>query len=196
MSSPTRILVLAHRTAATPKLLEQVRRRAHHGQCSFVLLVPRRYWDPETEEVAKVIEVALPLLGQAAGARVEAMVDTDPFIAVQVTLERRPSNEVIISRCPNRVSHWLRLELPALWSGWGAGDDCHGGAVGSSVGSLIVGQRDVHRRDRPGQTRRGSLSASRLTIPEMHLRFPGTGASGGTPGRAAAGPPAGARARR
>jgi hypothetical protein len=51
--SSVRILALPYRTAATPKLLEQVGRRAHHGQCSFVLPVPRPYWDPETEEVAK-----------------------------------------------------------------------------------------------------------------------------------------------
>jgi len=102
MSPPTRILVVAHRTAATPKLLEHVRVRAKLGPCSFVLLVPRPYWDPETEEAAKVIELALPLLEEAAGAPVEAMVgDTDPF------------DEVIVSTLPHRVSHWLRLDLPA-----------------------------------------------------------------------------------
>jgi hypothetical protein len=114
MSSPARILVVAHRTAATPKLLEQVRTRAERGACSFVLLVPRPYWDPETEEAAKVIELALPLLEEAAGARVEAVVgDTDPFLAVQAALERSQFDEVIISTLPHRVSHWLRLDLPA-----------------------------------------------------------------------------------
>ena len=73
-------LVVAHRTAATPKLLEQVRTRARQGSCSFVLLVPRPYWDPETEEAAKVIELAVPLLEEAASARVEAIVgDSRPF---------------------------------------------------------------------------------------------------------------------
>ena len=89
MSSPARILVVAGRTAATPMLLEQVRTRAEQGSCSFVLLVPRPYWDPETEEAAKVIELAVPLLEEAAGARVEAVAgDADPFIAVQAALER------------------------------------------------------------------------------------------------------------
>ena len=114
MSPPARILVVAHRTAATPKLLEQVRTRAQQGSCSFVLLVPRPYWDPETDEAAKVIELAVPLLEEAAGARVEAVVgDSDPFVAVQTELESSGYDEVIVSTLPHRVSHWLRLDLPA-----------------------------------------------------------------------------------
>jgi len=114
MSTPARILVVAHRTAATPKLLEQVRARAQRGPCTFVLLVPRPYWDPETEEAEKVIGLATPLLEEAAGGRVDAAVgDTDPFIAVRTALEQSSCDEVIISTLPRRVSHWLRLDLPA-----------------------------------------------------------------------------------
>jgi hypothetical protein len=43
--SPRRVLIVANRTAATPMLLEQVRRRASEGACLFTLLVPRAYWD-------------------------------------------------------------------------------------------------------------------------------------------------------
>ena len=114
MSSPARILVVAHRTAATPKLLEQVRTSAQQRPCSFVLLVPRPYWDPESEEAAKVIELAVPLLEDAAGGAVEAIVgDTDPFIAVRTALTSSQFDEVIVSTLPRRVSHWLRFDLPA-----------------------------------------------------------------------------------
>jgi len=114
MSSAAQILVVAHRTAATPKLLDRVRVRAQGGPCSFVLLVPRPYWDPETEEAAKVIELAVPLLEEAAGASVEAIVGaTDPFVAVQEALEHSRFDEVIISTLPVRVSHWLGIDLPA-----------------------------------------------------------------------------------
>jgi hypothetical protein len=114
MSSPARILVVAHRTAATPKLLEQIRTRATAAPCVFVLLVPRPYWDPESEEAAKVIELAVPLLEEAAGSRVEAVLgDTDPFLAVRTALELAQYDEVIVSTLPRRVSHWLRLDLPA-----------------------------------------------------------------------------------
>ena len=114
MSSPARILVVAHRTAATPKLLEQVRIRTQRGPCVFVLLVPRPYWDPDTEEAAKAIELAVPLLEEAAGGRVEAVLgETDPFVAVRETLKRSTFDEVLISTLPRRVSHWLMLDLPA-----------------------------------------------------------------------------------
>src|ERR1035437_3514927 len=114
MSLPARILVVAHRTAATPKLLEQVHMRAGQGPYSFMLLVPRPYWDPETEEAAKVVELAVPLLEEAAAGRVEAVVgDTDPFVAVRTALEHSHFDEVIVSTLPQRVSHWLRLDLPA-----------------------------------------------------------------------------------
>jgi hypothetical protein len=114
MSSQARILLVAHHTAATPKLLEQVRTRARQGPCAFVLLVPRPYWDPDTEEAANVIELAVPLLEEAAGDRIEAMVgDTDPFIAVKAALESSRFDEVIVSTLPSRVSRWLGLDLPA-----------------------------------------------------------------------------------
>ncbi len=113
MSAHPRILVVAHRTAATPKLLEHVHTRALRGPCSFVLLVPRPYWDPDTEEAARVIELAVPLLEEATGGRVEAIVgDSDPFVAVKAALESSRFDEVIVSTLPSRVSHWLGLDLP------------------------------------------------------------------------------------
>ena len=60
-----------------------------------------------------MIELALPLLEEAAGGPVEAVLgDPDPFLAVRETLERSPFDEVIISTLPHRVSHWLKLDLP------------------------------------------------------------------------------------
>jgi hypothetical protein len=109
-----RVLVVAHRTAATPQLLEQVRRRVAEGPCRFALLVPRPLWDPDTEESALTLELAIPLLEEAAGGRVEGIVgDTDPFHAVAGVLERDRYDEVIISTLPARVSHWLHIDLPA-----------------------------------------------------------------------------------
>lgn len=113
-STTRRILIVAYRTAGTPGLLDEVRRRAAQAHCRFVLLVPRPYWDPETEEAALTLELAIPLLEEAAGERVEGLIgDTDPVVAVRETLEREPFDEVIVSTLPARVSHWLRRDLPS-----------------------------------------------------------------------------------
>jgi hypothetical protein len=112
-AAPTQVLVVAHRTAATPKLIDEVRARARGSPCSFTLLVPRPYWDPETEEAAMTLELALPLLDEAAGAHVEGIIgDTDPFAAVEHAVEHGEFDEIIISTLPARVSHWLRRDLP------------------------------------------------------------------------------------
>ena len=113
-ATPTSVLVVAHRTAATPALLEQVRRRASEDPCRFTLLVPRPLWDADTEESALTLELAIPLLEEAAGGRVEGLVgDSDPFHAVSGALATGRYQEVIISTLPARVSHWLHIDLPA-----------------------------------------------------------------------------------
>jgi hypothetical protein len=112
-AATTRVLVVANRTAATPKLLDEVRARARRSPCSFTLLVPRPYWDPETEEAAATLELAVPLLDEAAGGQVEGTIgDSDPFAAVQQAVEGGGFDEIIISTLPARVSHWLRRDLP------------------------------------------------------------------------------------
>ena len=112
-AAPTRVLVVAHRTAATPRLLDEVRSRAQRSPCTFTLLVPRPYWDPDTDEAAITLELAIPLLAEAAGRNVEGIVgDNDPFVAVQQAVERGDFDELIISTLPARVSRWLRRDLP------------------------------------------------------------------------------------
>jgi hypothetical protein len=108
------VLVVAHRTAATPRLLAEVRRRAQESACRVTLLVPRPYWDPDTEEAELVIELAVPLLEEAAGGHVEAVVgDDDPVAAVREFLSTNAVDEIILSTLPQRVSHWLRRDVPS-----------------------------------------------------------------------------------
>jgi hypothetical protein len=109
----TRVLVVAHRTAASPRLLDEVRARAQRSPCAFTLLVPRPYWDPDTDEAAATLELALPLLEDAAGDHVEGIVgDTDPLAAIQQAIEEVDFDEIIISTLPARVSRWLHRDLP------------------------------------------------------------------------------------
>ena len=112
-AAPTRVLVVAHRTAATPRLLDEVRARARRSPCTFTLLVPRPYWDPDTDEAATTLELALPLLEEAARGQVQGIVgDNDPFAAVQRAIQPGGFDEIIISTLPARVSRWLRRDLP------------------------------------------------------------------------------------
>ena len=128
-SSPPRVLILAHRTAATPALIEAVRRRASEGLCEFTLLVPasphgvHRAVDPEDQghdEAEAVLEMAVPLLEEAAGQRVSGRVgDHDALAAIEDTLNAEQFDEVIVSTLPTRVSRWLHLDLPRKIAGLG-----------------------------------------------------------------------------
>jgi hypothetical protein len=57
-AAPARVLVVAHRTAATPRLLDEIRARARRSRCTFTLLVPRPYWDPDTDGLPVTVVTA------------------------------------------------------------------------------------------------------------------------------------------
>jgi hypothetical protein len=128
-TQPTRVLVLANRTAATPALLDAVRERAVRGPCAFTLLVPRvahglhRLVDAEDQDASEAdatLALALPLLEDAAGGPVDGMVgDPEPLNAVQDAVNVRGFDEIIISTLPTHVSRWLRLDLPHKVGGLG-----------------------------------------------------------------------------
>ena len=128
-SSETRVLVVANRTAATPALVEAVRARAAKSPARFTLLVPNpakglhRVVDPEDQsqdEAEQTLELAIPLLEQAAGSAVEGMVgDAEPLAAIQDAINIHGFDEIIISTLPTRVSKWLHLDLPSKAAGLG-----------------------------------------------------------------------------
>lgn len=128
-ADPARVLVVAHKTAATPALLEAVRERARRGPARFTLLVPvparglERLADPEdvpTDEAEQVLALALPLLEEAAGGEVEGIVgDVNPIDAVADAVNARGFDEIIVSTLPTRVSRWLHIDLPRKLSGLG-----------------------------------------------------------------------------
>ena len=128
-SSAARILVVANKTAATPQLLDAVRERASRGPCEFTLLVPNATHglhtvvDPEDQsqnEAEATIELALPLLEDAAGGPVDAMIGVpEPLAAIQDAINLHGFDELIISTLPSRVSKWLKLDLPHKAEGLG-----------------------------------------------------------------------------
>jgi hypothetical protein len=128
-SNPKRILVVAHKTAATQPLLDAVRARAARGPCTFTLLVPHpahglhKVVDPEdqgVDEASAVIARAVPLLEEAAGTHVDGIVGApDPVVAVHDAINLRGFDEVIVSTLPKTLSRWLKLDLPSKISGAG-----------------------------------------------------------------------------
>jgi hypothetical protein len=128
-NTPTRVLVVAHKTAATPALIDAVRERASRGPCKFTLLVPNaahgmhRVVDPEDvdiDEAQAVLDLALPLLEDAAGGPVDGKIgDPAPLTAIQDAINIEGYDEVILSTLSARVSKWLKLDLPSKVSGLG-----------------------------------------------------------------------------
>lgn len=90
-SAPARVLIVANQTAATPTLIEAVRRRAESGPCAFMLLVPHSSHGlgklasadataSDTHDSEAVLELALPLLEDAAGGKMDSMIgDPSPL---------------------------------------------------------------------------------------------------------------------
>ena len=127
--APVKVLVVAHKTAATKPLLDAVRQRAQRGNCVFTLLVPNathglhKVVDPEDqsdEDAQSVLDQALPRLREAAGSDVEGMLGShDPHMAIEDAVNLHGYDEIIISTLPARVSRWLKLDLPHKVSGLG-----------------------------------------------------------------------------
>ena len=125
----TRVLVVANRTAATPTLLDAVRERAARGACAFTLLVPNTAHglhsvvDPEDQrpvEAEATLELALPLLEEAAGGPVEGD-DRRPGAARRDPgrgQHRRLRRDHHLDAADARLE-WLHLDLPRKVAGLG-----------------------------------------------------------------------------
>ena len=124
-----RVLVVACRTAADDALMDAVAGRAARSPCEFTLLVPRpcqglhRVVDPEDHgwrEARAVLELACPLLSEAAGSSVRDLVGShDPVAAVEDALNMHGFDEAIVSTLPVHLSRWLHLDLPSKVEGMG-----------------------------------------------------------------------------
>ena len=111
MARPSRVLVVANRTAATPWLLREIESRARSSPCEFALLVPLM----GGRQPDWTLDVALSHVEVAAGASVETVeCDRDYVGAVQRELRRRPYDEVIVSMRPPPGPRWLNPR-PMRW---------------------------------------------------------------------------------
>ncbi len=124
--APVRVLIVAHRTAATPALIAAVRDRAAQGPAVFTLLVPApehgfdRLTEPDrvgVDEAQDTLDLAVPLLEEATGGRVDGLVGApQPLDAVSDAVNQHGFDEIIISTLSPRVSRWLKMDLPSRLS--------------------------------------------------------------------------------
>jgi hypothetical protein len=129
MSEPANVLVVAHQTAATPGLLNAVRKRAQSGPARFHLVVPRqahgmhKVVDPQDAsagEANDVLVAALPKLSEAAGHEVTGSIgDAEPLMAIHDAINLGNYDEIIISTLPLGISRWLKLDLVSKAKGLG-----------------------------------------------------------------------------
>jgi hypothetical protein len=139
--SPAHVLVVAHRTAATPALLGAIRERAARGPCWFHLLVPHpqpggwHHVDVEREG-ERVLARAVPLMEEAARRPVDGSVSVrhDPMDAIEEALMGDDFDEIILSTLPRSVSRWLHLDLPRRVA-----------HLGLPVTTVIADERDAAR---------------------------------------------------
>ena len=114
MESPAgrRILIVAHKSVATPSLVLELRSRTEAGPCRLALLIP----DASDPEVAEwTLRRARRMLSKTVGAAVDGIVaeGDDPYAGIAAALREDTYDEVLISTLPEGGSHWLRDDLPA-----------------------------------------------------------------------------------
>ena len=117
MEPVTKVLVVANRTSSTPRLLEEVRRRAKEKPCAFTLLIPdaggsTRPGAANRAAADWTVASALPLLARAAHGEVDSRIGgPDPFEAVKQAVEDGGYDEIIVSTLSRKRSAWLRRDL-------------------------------------------------------------------------------------
>jgi len=123
VETTAQVLVVAHKTATTPALLDAITQRSARGPARFHLLVPNPAEHAELTEAERhqehiegehVLALALPLIEDAGGASAEGSVSIrhDPMDAIEETLQGGDFHEIILSTLPRSVSRWLHVDLP------------------------------------------------------------------------------------
>ena len=111
-SDRNRILIVAHKTVATPSLVEEVRCRVEAGPCRLALLIPDAT-DPTVD--AWTLRRARKMLSKAVGEPVDGIVSEgdDAYAGIRAALREADYDEILLSTLPEGGSSWQRDGLPA-----------------------------------------------------------------------------------
>ena len=110
-----RILIVAHKSVATPSLVHEVVMRTEAGPCRLDLLIPDAGATGDAGIAAWTLRRARRMLSKAIGAPVDGIVaeGDDAYAGVAMALRRGSYDEVLISTLPETGSRWLHEDLPA-----------------------------------------------------------------------------------
>ena len=112
MDRPQNVLIVAHKSVATPSLVDEVRSRTDAGPCRLALLIP----DADDPAVAAwTLRRARRMLSKSVGVPVDGIVaeGEDPYAGIAAALRDGDYDEVLLSTLPEGGSRWLRDDLPA-----------------------------------------------------------------------------------
>ena len=107
------VVVLAHRTAAAPELIDALRARQERGPIHATLVVPAT--GPESaaqDEARRRLGVALEAW-RDAGIPCDGQIgDPAPLQALADAWDPARHDELIVSTLPGQCSRWIRWDLP------------------------------------------------------------------------------------
>ena len=108
--SARRLLVVANRTDSTPRLLDEIGRRARGG-CDIKLMVPPER-HPDAPDWSH--EVALDMVQRSAHGRPVKLVEcgADAAATIGELVENGECDEILLSTPPEHHPHWHRHDLP------------------------------------------------------------------------------------
>ncbi len=114
-----RILVVANETVGGSELIDAVRRHAEDGRASIRVICPQNrprhgnviYEDSVLAAARNRLTLTLADLHEAGLEASGAVVDPDPYTAIEDAIEVEPVDEIIISTHPETRSGWLQRDL-------------------------------------------------------------------------------------
>ncbi len=107
-----RVLIVAHKSIATPALVESLQQRIQAGPCTFTLLIPDSC---DRVVTGWTLRNARRMLSRAVGAPIEGIVaeGDDAFAGVMQAMRTGDYDEIMISLLPEANSRWVLEDLPA-----------------------------------------------------------------------------------